>query len=314
MAYPPGTVFAGFVLQRVLGAGGMGTVYLARHPRLPRFSALKLLSPELSHDPDFRRRFEQEAELAARLNHPNVVSVHDRGIDWDQLWIDMQYIEGVDCAEALARSGPMAVHRALRIVTEVGKGLDYAHRLGLLHRDVKPGNILLAPTHDPDDPERVLLTDFGVAKAVDTANRLTSTGSVVATLAYAAPEQIQAGPLDHRVDVYALGCVVYELLTGHVPFPGGTAYEIMGHHLTKAPPQPTDLVPGLPRGFDEVVATALAKNREDRYGSCRELTNAAWRAVRAAPTGPSRGGVPVPPAAFAPAPGFAPPPPPPPPP
>jgi len=283
VAYPPGTDFAGFTLDRVLGTGGMGTVYLARHPRLPRWDALKLLSPELSHDPDFRRRFEQEADLAAGLDHRNIVAVHDRGCDRDQLWIDMQYVQGIDCSEALEQYGPMPAEQALRIVTEVGKGLDYAHRMGLLHRDVKPANILLAESSDPEEPGRVLLSDFGVAKAVDAGHRLTSTGNFVATLAYAAPEQIQAWPLDHRVDVYALGCVLYELLTGTVPFPGNSQFETMHAHLNTAPPRPSEWVPSLPRAIDDVVATAMAKDRDQRFGSCRDLTTAAWAALRPAP-------------------------------
>jgi len=284
VAYPPGTVFAGFTLDRVLGAGGMGTVYLARHPRLPRWDALKLLSPELSHDPEFRKRFEQEADLTASLDHRNIVLVHDRGCELDQLWIDMQYIQGIDCNQALERYGPMPFEYALRIVTEVGKGLDHAHRLGLLHRDVKPANIMLAPTGDPEEAERVLLTDFGVAKAVDARHRLTSTGNLIATLAYAAPEQIQSRPLDHRVDIYALGCVLYELLTGVVPFPENSHYDTMHAHLMKPPPRPSQLVPSLPRVFDDIVATAMAKDRDRRFDNCRELANTARAALRPAPT------------------------------
>jgi len=284
VAYPPGTVFAGFTLNRVLGAGGMGTVYLARHPRLPRWDALKLLSPELSHDPEFRKRFEQEADLTASLDHRNIVLVHDRGCELDQLWIDMQYIQGIDCNQALERYGPMPFEYALRIVTEVGKGLDHAHRLGLLHRDVKPANIMLAPTGDPEEAERVLLTDFGVAKAVDARHRLTSTGNLIATLAYAAPEQIQSRPLDHRVDIYALGCVLYELLTGVVPFPENSHYDTMHAHLMKPPPRPSQLVPSLPRVFDDIVATAMAKDRDRRFDNCRELANTARAALRPAPT------------------------------
>jgi len=284
VAYPPGTVFAGFTLNRVLGAGGMGTVYLARHPRLPRWDALKLLSPELSHDPEFRKRFEQEADLTASLDHRNIVLVHDRGCELDQLWIDMQYIQGIDCNQALERYGPMPFEYALRIVTEVGKGLDHAHRLGLLHRDVKPANIMLVPTGDPEEAERVLLTDFGVAKAVDARHRLTSTGNLIATLAYAAPEQIQSRPLDHRVDIYALGCVLYELLTGVVPFPENSHYDTMHAHLMKPPPRPSQLVPSLPRVFDDIVATAMAKDRDRRFDNCRELANTARAALRPAPT------------------------------
>jgi len=154
-------VFAGFTIDRVLGAGGMGTVYLAQHPRLPRKDALKLLRSDLSSDPGFRTRFEREADLAARLDHRNIVTVYDRGRTDEQLWIDMQYVDGIDASQAL-ESDPdsMTVPRVLRIIAEVGNGLDFAHRHGLWHRDVKPANILLSPSAEDDEPERVLLTDF----------------------------------------------------------------------------------------------------------------------------------------------------------
>lgn len=285
MAYLPGDVFAGFTIDRVLGAGGMGTVYLAHHPRLPRKDALKLLRADLSADPGFRARFEREADLASRLDHRNIVTVYDRGCTDQQLWIDMQYVDGIDAAEALlADPASMSAERSLRIVSEVGLGLDFAHRHGLWHRDVKPANILLAAKDDPDEPERVMLTDFGVAKAVDEARQLTSTGNMLATLAYAAPEQIESKALDHRVDIYALGCVLYELLTGSVPFPEATAYATMAAHLNKPPPRPSDVASSLPAGatsaLDEVVARAMAKNREDRYSTCRELAQAARAALR----------------------------------
>jgi len=281
-------VFAGYTIDRVLGAGGMGTVYLAHHPRLPRRDALKLLRADLSADPGFRARFEREADLASRLDHRNIVTVYDRGCTDEQLWIGMQYVEGIDAAEALFTDpAGMTVERTLRIVFEVGLGLDFAHRHGLWHRDVKPANILLAATDDPDEPERVLLTDFGVAKAVDEARQLTSTGNMLATLAYAAPEQIESRALDHRVDIYALGCVLYELLTGLVPFPEDTAYATMAAHLNKPPPRPSAVVATLPAGLDDVVARAMAKDREDRFSSCRELALAA-RATIQPPAAPAR--------------------------
>ncbi|MBA2390795.1 MAG: protein kinase [Geodermatophilaceae bacterium] len=264
----------------------MGTVYLAHHPRLPRKDALKLLRADLSADPGFRARFEREADLASRLDHRNIVTVYDRGCTDEQLWIDMQYVDGIDASEALlSEPATMTVERCLRIVREVGLGLDFAHRHGLWHRDVKPANILLAASSDPGEPERVLLTDFGVAKAVDEARQLTSTGNMLATLAYAAPEQIESRALDHRVDIYALGCVLYELLTGMVPFPEDTAYATMAAHLNKPPPRPSAAVESLPKGLDDVVARAMAKDREDRFSSCRELAQAA-RATLAPPAEP----------------------------
>ena len=261
----------------------MGAVYLAKHPRLPRRDALKLLNPAFSGDPNFRARFEREADLASGLIHRNIVAVYDRGAVDGQLWISMQYVAGVDASVAArAGDGSMTPHRVVHIISEVGAGLDFAHRSGLLHRDVKPANILLAAPDDPSEPEHVLLTDFGIAKSTDEVQHLTGTGNLLATLAYASPEQIEAKPLDHRVDIYALGCVLYELLTGSVPFPEASPFATMTAHLKNPPPKPSDRVPWLPPGFDAVVAKAMAKDPDDRYNSCRELSLAARAALASA--------------------------------
>jgi len=280
----PGEQFAGYTIESVLGTGGMGAVYLAKHPRLPRRDALKLLNPAFSNDPNFRTRFEREADLAAGLVHRNIVAVYDRGSVDGQLWISMQYVAGVDASVAArAGDGTMTPHRVVHIISEVGAGLDYAHRAGLLHRDVKPANILLAAPDDPGEPEHVLLTDFGIAKSTtDEVQHLTGTGNLLATLAYASPEQIEARRLDHRVDIYALGCVLFELLTGGVPYPENSPFATMTAHLKNPPPRVTDKVPWLPPGLDAVVAKALAKNPDDRYHSCRELSLAARAALVAA--------------------------------
>ena len=205
MSLRPGEVFAGYTVGRELGSGGMGSVYLAGHPRLPRYDALKLLRAELCDDPAFVGRFEREADTVAQLDHPNIVAVHDRGSQDGQLWISMRYIDGTNAEKALADYHfGMPPERAVRIVSKVASALDYAHRRDLLHRDVKPANILLASGSDDDDDEteRVFLSDFGVAKSIGVAAEreasLTSTGGVVATLDYASPEQIKGQPLDHR--------------------------------------------------------------------------------------------------------------------
>ena len=243
--------------------------YLAQHPNLPRKIALKLLDTSWTNDDYVRSRFESEADHAAHLDHPNIVTVHDRGREGGRLWIAMQYVPGTDARKALG-SGALDVERAVHIVSETGKALDHAHDAGILHRDVKPANILLAP----GDPERVLLTDFGTAKALDETHQLTRTGMLVATLHYAAPEQIEGEKLDHRVDIYALGCTFFHLLTNEPPYPGNTASSVMHGHLNGPIPQPSVVRPGLPAGVDAVVARAMAKSREDRYSTCREFSDA----------------------------------------
>lgn len=283
MSLPPGSIFAGYQIVRRLGAGGMGAVYLARHPRLPRWDAVKVLTPIGGDGGEFRARFAREAELAARLDHPNVVAVLDRGAEGESLWIAMQYIEGFDVS-ALIAQGPQALppQRAVYILGEVAKGLDEAHRLGLLHRDVKPANILIQPVEGR--PDRVYIADFGIARAAgDAMTALTAAGSVLATLAYAAPEQIDGAAMDHRVDVYALGCTLHHMLTGSPPFPRDMPAAVMHAHLAEPPPRPTASNPALPVAFDNVIARAMAKHPQDRFGSCGELAQAAADALRGAP-------------------------------
>ncbi|WP_067646674.1 serine/threonine-protein kinase [Nocardia harenae] len=273
-----GTLVGGYRVIRVLGAGGMGTVYLAKHPTLPRTDALKVLSAELSTDREFRARFEREANLAAGLDHPNIVSVYNRGEEAGQLWIAMQYVDGTDAGAELARVGHgLGPQRALHILAEVGKGLDYAHRRGLLHRDIKPANFLLATPEDGE--ERVLLTDFGVAKSTDDANELTQTGNFLATIAYAAPEQLAGMPLDHRADLYSLACSFFKLLTGRNPYPGNQPALVMMGHLHQPPPRATEVNPALPHAIDHVFARAMAKEPTERFANSREFAEATAAAL-----------------------------------
>ena len=275
MALSPGAMVAGYTIEAVLGAGGMGTVYRARNPALPRSDALKVLSEELSRDDHFRARFLREADLAATLDHPNIVAVYTRGKTEDgKLWIAMQYVDGSD-AERETRRGRMTPQRATHIVGEVAKALDYAHRRQLLHRDVKPANFLLGP-----DDERVFLADFGIARALDDAVNLTQTGMVMATIAYAAPESLSGYTVDGRADIYSLGCSLYNLLTQRTPFgdSGGMA-ATMAAHLNEPPPRATDLAPALPPAIDRVIARAMAKNPAERYQTARELAAAAADAL-----------------------------------
>lgn len=274
---PAGSEFAGYRIDRLLGRGGMGAVYAAHHPRLPRLVALKLLHTSFSADPVFRNRFEREAQLAGRLDHPNIVAIHDRGQQDDQLWISMQYIEGHDAA-AIASDGPLPNEQALHIVREIARALDYAHSAGLLHRDVKPANILLRAR---TSPEQVLLTDFGIAKSGDEASSLTETGTLMATLHYAAPEQLGGGPLGPFTDQYALACTLFRLLAGRAPFNAESTGGVITAHLMSPVPRITDLRPDLPRALDAVFERAMNKNPQLRFPSCTAMADAATAAARA---------------------------------
>lgn len=272
-----GSVVCGYRIQRVLGTGGMGAVYLADDPTLPRQIALKVLSAELSRDPDFRARFIREADTAAALEHPQIVSVYNRGhTDDGQLWIAMQFVDGTD-ADAALRDGTMTPPRAVHIIGEVAKALDFAHAHHVVHRDIKPGNFLLSGPIGPH--ERALLGDFGIARALDDAG-LTATGSVMATVAYAAPEVLSNAPIDGRVDIYSLGCALYRLLTGKTPFPAGNgAAAVMMAHLFSPPPRVTEAVPSLPAALDHVIAIAMAKDPAARFPSAGALAEAAAGAL-----------------------------------
>ncbi|WP_280233989.1 serine/threonine-protein kinase [Nocardia cyriacigeorgica] len=270
-----GEIFAGYTIDRQLGRGGMGAVYLARHPRLPRRIALKLLNQELFTDKELRARFEREADLVAQLEHPNIVTVYDRGADDGRLWISMQYIDGVDAAAVDPRALPP--HRAVQIVAETAKALDFAHGRSILHRDVKPANILLA--NGVNGQERVYLTDFGIARIADEASRLTQTGSFTATLAYASPEQLTGAAMDGRSDQYSLACTLYWLLTGTAPFDSTHPATVIQGHLQQQPPPVTAARADLPPALDAVLARAMAKRPADRFTSCTEFAEAAGRAL-----------------------------------
>jgi eukaryotic-like serine/threonine-protein kinase len=271
-----GSVFAEYRIERLLGAGGMGTVYLARNPELPRSDALKVLSAELSRDPGFRGRFIREADVASSLDHPNIVSVHRRGEFNGQLWIAMQFVDGTDADNAL-RTGTLTPPRAVHIVSQVAKALDYAHQRGVIHRDVKPANFLLSGPIGPD--ERVLLGDFGIARALSDVG-LTVTGSVIATLSYAAPEVLNGQPIDGRSDVYSLGCTLFRMLTGQMPFAGAEGVGgVMAAHLHAPPPRVTDRMPGFSPRMDAVIATAMAKDPARRFQTAQQLSAAAADAL-----------------------------------
>ncbi len=275
-------------IEELLGRGGMGVVYRAEDQRpgtRGRKVALKVLAPELSADERFRQRFERESQMAASLDHPNIVPVYEAGEEEGLLYIAMRFVGGEDLRHLLQRQGALPADRALSLVAQVGSALDAAHARGLIHRDVKPGNILLVESDDPDGPPHVYLTDFGLTKRADSHSGLTVTGQFVGTIEYVAPEQIEGKEVDSRTDIYALGCVYFEVLTGTPPFRAEQDAAMLWAHLTQPAPKVSERRPGLAPGLDDVVAKAMAKSRDDRYGSCRELVAAA-RAAVAAPGGP----------------------------
>src|SRR6266540_1601000 len=278
---PIGTVIAGYRITGVLGRGGMSVVYEAEHLHLGRSVALKVLSANLSSDESFHERFTRESKMAAALEHPNIIPIYDAGEADGFLYIAMRYVEGTDLSFLIEESGQLGLGQALFFLEQVAGALDQAHERGLVHRDVKPANILIARPSD-----RVYLTDFGVGKQSST-DRLTKTGYFLGTFAYAAPEQIEGKPVDGRTDVYALGCVLYECLSCDPPFDAPTEASIIHAHLVEPPPKLTDKRPDLPSAINGVIATAMAKAMEDRYPTCGDL----FRAVRAVVLGTTAGDV-----------------------
>ncbi|RDI53943.1 serine/threonine-protein kinase [Nocardia mexicana] len=280
MVHPEiGATFADYIVDGVLGQGGMGTVYLARHPRLPRSVALKVLNRTVSGDPELRKRFEREAGVVARLEHPNIVGIYDRGTHDGCLWVAMQYIQGGDTGRLDPRQ--LSGDRAARIIADTASALDYAHAHGVLHRDIKPANILLAAA-DAGRAERAVLTDFGIAR-LDAATKITATGTFTATLAFAAPEQLSGEQLDHRADQYSLACTLFSLLTGRAPFPADNPGQVVAQHLSAPVPPLSPLRPDLPIGLDAVLARGMAKDRGQRFGSCGEFAAAVWVALSGRP-------------------------------
>jgi serine/threonine protein kinase, bacterial len=276
MSLAVGMTFDGYTVLRPLGSGGMAEVYLARHPRLPRHDALKILSEAITADGDFRERFQREADLAAALWHPNIVAVHDRGEFDDQLWIAMDYVDGTDAAQLVKDRYPagMPIQDVCAVVTAVAAALDYAHGQGLLHRDVKPANILVA---DPQDGKRrILLADFGIARPLGDVSGLTATNFIMGTVTYAAPEQLMGGDIDGRADQYALAATTFHLLTGVPPYEHSNPVAVISRHLTAPLPKLSDRRPEL-TNLDEVLSQGLAKNPADRFERCGDFAAALSR-------------------------------------
>ncbi|MGK2866237.1 MAG: serine/threonine-protein kinase [Mycobacterium sp.] len=268
-----GANFAGYSVVRCLGTGGMGEVYLAQHPRLPRQDALKILRAGVSADDEYRQRFEREADIAATLWHPHIVGVHDRGEHDGQLWIAMDYVPGTDTARLVKEQHPKGLpgRQVDEIVSAVADALDYAHQRNLLHRDVKPANILISDTQSAG--RRILLADFGIARWSDDVSGLTATNMTVGTVSYAAPEQLMGNPVDGRADQYALAATAYELLTGRPPFQNSNPAVVISQHLSALPPAIGDTRPELAH-LDPVFAKAMAKDPADRFDRCADFADA----------------------------------------
>jgi len=271
----PGAEIAGCRIEAIAGRGGMGIVYRATQLSLGRPVALKLIAPERASDAGFRERFERESRLAAAIDHPNVIPVYGAGEEAGHLYLVMRYVAGTDLQALLARERRLAPDRAAAIVGQVAAALDAAHAAGLVHRDVKPANMLLGGEH-------AYLADFGLTRVALSDERMTTTGHWLGTVDYMAPEQFEGGAVDARADVYALGCVLHTALTGETPFPRGTVPATMLAHLSDPPPRPS-ATPGVPEAFDRVIARALAKRPADRYPSAGDLARAARAAAEGRP-------------------------------
>jgi serine/threonine protein kinase len=270
-----GAIFAGYRIEGLLARGGMGTVYHARDPQNERPAALKVIGSRMADDVSFRRRFAREVRLAAQLDHQHVVPVIDSGEFDGTLYMVSALIDGRNLQQLLELDGPLPPSAATRVIDQIGSALDAAHALGLLHRDVKPGNVLVEGSAEQGT---AYLTDFGLSRHVASTSGLTRAGTWVGTIDYAAPEQLQGLDCDHRVDVYALGCVLYEALTGAVPFPRDREVRKMIAHITEPPPAVSRLRAEA-GAFDEVVARAMAKAPDDRYPTAGELGSAATAAL-----------------------------------
>jgi serine/threonine protein kinase len=271
-----GTQLGSYRIEALLGRGGMGVVYRAEDLRLGRKVALKLLASHVTEDARFRSRFLAESRLAASIDHAGIVPIYEAGESDGQLYIAMRYVEGTDLGSLLHREGPMEPLRAVELVAQLGHALDAAHARGLAHRDVKPSNALIAME---GVEEHLYLADFGLTERIATAGGVTAGDRLVGTVDYLAPERIAGEPADGRADLYSLGCVLFEVLAGEVPFPRDSEVAAIYAHLEEDPPRVSERRPGLPVALDAVVARAMAKDPKDRWQSGAELVAAARAAL-----------------------------------
>jgi len=283
--FPPGAQIASYRIEELIGRGGMAAVYRAIDVRLDRLVALKVLAPELGRDERFRQRFIRESRSGAAVDHPNVIPVFEAGEADGHLFIAMRYVTGQDVRALIEREHKLPVARAMNIVTQVASALDAAHAHGLIHRDVKPANMLLAAEGDGRTPDHIYLSDFGLSKLSVGTSSLTGTGQFLGTLDYMSPEQVEGRPVDGRTDLYALACAAFEMLAGEPPFHREQNLAVMWAQVSAPPPSVLRWRPELPPAVDQVLAKALAKVPADRHGSCMEFASALRGACAIRPGG-----------------------------
>jgi serine/threonine protein kinase len=268
-----GADFASYRIQGVLGRGGMSVVFRADNMRLGNEVALKVLSADLSENDAFRERFVRESRLAASINHPNIIPIYDAGEEDGLLYIAMRFVAGADLKTLIRQEGPLSMRRSAELISQVARGLSVAHQRGLIHRDIKPANILTERAGgDGETVDHAYLADFGLMKHQVSRSGLTDTGQFLGTVDYVAPEQVEGRQTDHRADVYSLGCVLYECLTGSVPYPRESDVAVLFAHVQDTVPRITDLRPDLTPAIDEICARAMAKRPEHRYASAGDLS------------------------------------------
>jgi len=283
--FPAGSRIAGYQIQELIGRGGMAVVYRAADVRLDRLVALKVLAPELARDSAFRQRFIRESRSGAAVDHPNVIPVFEAGEAEGVLFIAMRYVAGRDVRGLIEREGSLRPSRVVSIVTQIASALDAAHAHGLVHRDVKPANMLLGAVASGSAPDHVYLSDFGLSKMSVAAVSLTGTGQFLGTLDYMAPEQVEGRPIDGRTDLYALACAAFEMLTGRPPFQREQDLAVMWAQVSTPPPAIREFRPDLPAGIDQVMSRALAKAPDSRHATCMEFATDLRESFTAGPSG-----------------------------
>ena len=274
-----GSTVAGCRLEAVAGRGGMGVVYRATQIALQRPVAVKAIAPQFAQDEGFRERFQRESQIAASIEHPNVIPVYEAGDLEGSLYLIMRWVDGTDLRELISSSGRLTPERTVQLLRPVASALSAAHRRGLVHRDVKPANVLIARGEDEDD-EHVYLTDFGIARRTSGGTAVTRTGVLVGTIDYTSPERIEGGRGTPASDIYAFGCMLYEALTGHVPFDRPAELMKMYAHMNDPTPSVRSEVPDVPEQLDQIASRAMAKRPEDRFASAAELAAALGQRPR----------------------------------